>query len=67
MLKAPKRMAAVSADIAERFTSHVKPKKMKGMVVVYDRDACVQMYYLLGEKLGFDAIEVVVNVLTKRR
>lgn len=62
MLKAPKRMAAVSEDIASHFTSHVKPKKMKGMVVVYDRDACVQMYYLLGQKLGFDAIEVVMNV-----
>ena len=62
MLKAPKRMAAVSEDIAHHFTSHVKPKKMKGMVVVYDRDACVQMYYLLGEKLGFDAIEVVMNI-----
>lgn len=62
MLKAPKRMAAVSEDIANHFVSHVKPKQMKGMVVVYDRDACVQMYYLLGEKLGFDAVEVVMNV-----
>ncbi|MGS0675958.1 type I restriction endonuclease subunit R [Shewanella sp. 125m-1] len=62
MLKAPKRMAAVSEDIAKHFVSHVKPKQMKGMVVVYDRDACVQMYYLLGEKLGFDAVEVVMNV-----
>ena len=62
MLKAPKRMVAVSNDIVEHFTSHVKPKKMKGMLVVYDRDACVQMYYLLGEKLGFDAVEVVMNV-----
>jgi type I restriction enzyme R subunit len=62
MLKAPKRMEAVSKDIAEHFTRHVKPKKMKGMVVVYDREACVQMYYLLGQKLGFDAIEVVMNV-----
>ena len=62
MLKAPKRMAAVSSDIAQHFTSHVKPKKMKGMVVMYDREACVQMYYLLGEKLGFDALEVVMNV-----
>jgi type I restriction enzyme R subunit len=62
MLKAPKRMEAISADIAEHFTSHVKPKKMKGMVVVYDRDACVQMYYLLGNQLGFDAVEVVMNV-----
>lgn len=55
-------MAAVSNDIVEHFTSHVMPKKMKGMVVVYDREACVQMYYLLGEKLGFDAVEVVMNV-----
>lgn len=62
MLKAPKRMAAVSDDIANHFLSHVKPKQMKGMVVVYDRDACVQMYYLLGKKLGFDAVEVVMNV-----
>lgn len=62
MLKAPKRMAAISQDIAEHFRSHVKPKYMKGMVVVYDRDACVQMYYLLGTKLGFDAVEVVMNV-----
>ena len=62
MLKAPKRMKAVSNDIVEHFTSHVKPKKMKGMVVVYDREACVQMYYLLSNKLGKDAVEVVMNV-----
>jgi type I restriction enzyme R subunit len=62
MLKAPKRMAAISEDIVEHFNSHVRPKKMKGMVVVYDRDACVQMYYLLGEKLGYDAVDVIMNV-----
>ncbi|WP_163583829.1 hypothetical protein, partial [Klebsiella pneumoniae] len=32
MLKSPRRMAAVSNDIVEHFTSHVMPKKMKGMV-----------------------------------
>ncbi|AMR67323.1 type I restriction endonuclease subunit R [Aquipseudomonas alcaligenes] len=62
MLKAPKRMEAISADIAKHFISHVQPKKMKAMVVVYDREACVQMYDLLGNKLGFDALEVVMNV-----
>jgi len=62
MLKAPKRMQAISEDVTEHFNSHVRPKKMKGMVVVYDRDACVQMYYLLGQKLGFDAVEIVMNV-----
>ncbi|MBF0266921.1 MAG: type I restriction endonuclease subunit R, partial [Gammaproteobacteria bacterium] len=34
----------------------------KGMVVVYDRDAVVQMYYLLCERLGKDAVEVVMNI-----
>jgi type I restriction enzyme, R subunit len=62
LLKTPKRMQAISADIAEHFDSHVKPKKMKGMVVVYDREACVQMYYLLGKLLGFEAVEVVMNI-----
>ncbi len=64
MLKAPHRMSAVSDDIAEHFAEHVKPKKMKGMVVVYDRDACVQMYYLLGKNknIGYDSIEVVMSV-----
>lgn len=62
MLKAPKRMARISEDIVEHFNAHVKPKKLKAMVVVYDRDACVQMYYLLKEKLGKDSIEVIMNV-----
>jgi type I restriction enzyme R subunit len=34
MLKAHKRIAAISTDIAGHFTSRVKSKKMKGMVVV---------------------------------
>lgn len=62
LLKAPKRMEAIADDITQHFTSHVQPKKMKGMVVVYDREACVQMYYLLRDRLGADAIEVVMNV-----
>lgn len=62
LLKAPKRMEAIADDITQHFTSHVQPKKMKGMVVVYDREACVQMYYLLRDRLGADAIELVMNV-----
>lgn len=62
MLKAPKRMNAISEDIVTHFNHHVKTKHMKGMVVVYDRDACVQMYYLLIKHLGKAAVEVVMNV-----
>jgi type I restriction enzyme R subunit len=62
MLKSPRRMAAVSNDIVEHFTSHVMPKKMKAWLWYTIAKPCVQMYYLLGEKLGFDAVEVVMNV-----
>ncbi len=62
LLKAPKRITATADDIAEHFKTHVEPKQFKGMVVVYDRDAVVQMYYLLCERLGKDAVEVVMNI-----
>ncbi len=62
LLKAPKRITAIADDISEHFKSHVEPKQFKGMVVVHDRDAVVQMYYLLCERLGKDAVEVVMNI-----
>ena len=62
VLKAPKRITAIADDIAEHFQTHVEPKKFKGMVVVYDRDAVVQMYYLLCERLGKGAVETVMNI-----
>lgn len=62
MLKAPNRMAAISDDIVKHFKTHVQPKGLKAMVVVYDREACVTMYDLLSKKLGKDAVEVVMNV-----
>ena len=54
LLKAPKRITAIADDITEHFKTHVDPKQLKGIVVVYDRDAVVQMYYLLCERLGKD-------------
>jgi len=39
-----------------KFESHVAPKQFKGMVVVYDREAVVRMYYLLCEHLGKEAV-----------
>ena len=62
LLKAPKRITSIADDIAEHFTTHVAPKQFKGMVVVYDRDAVVQMYYLLRDRLGTDAVEAVMNI-----
>ncbi len=62
LLKAPKRIAAIADDIAEHFRTHVEPKRFKGIVVVYDRDAVVQMYYLLRERLGKHAVEAVMSI-----
>ncbi len=62
LLKAPKRMEAIANDIQEHFTSHVEPKGLKAMVVVYDREACVLMYDLLTKRFGEGTCEVVMNV-----
>jgi len=62
LLKAPKRMEAIANDIQEHFTSHVEPKGLKAMVVVYDREACVKMYDLLSKRFGEGVCEVVMNV-----
>lgn len=62
LLKAPKRITAIADDIAEHFQTHVAPKKFKSMVVVYDRDAVVQMYYLLRKRLGENKIEAIMNI-----
>ena len=62
LLKAPKRITAIADDITNHYQSHVAPKQFKGMVVVYDREAVVRMYYLLCEQLGKDAVEVVMNI-----
>ena len=62
LLKAPRRITAIADDIAGHFKTHVEPKRFKGMVVVYDRDAVVMMYYLLAERLGKDSVEAVMNI-----
>ena len=62
LLKAPKRMEAIANDIQEHFTSHVEPKGLKAMVVVYDREACVLMYDLLTKRFGEGTCEVVMNL-----
>ncbi len=62
LLKAPKRMEMIADDIGQHFTSHVAPKGLKAMVVVYDREACVLMYDLLTNRLGKGACEVIMNI-----
>lgn len=62
LLKAPQRITAIADDIAQHYKTHVAPKNFKAMVVVYDREAIVQIYYLLCERLGKSAVEAVMNL-----
>ena len=62
LLKAPKRMIAIADDIQTHFQTHVEPKGLKAMVVVYDREACVAMYDLLSKRLGEGRCEVIMNI-----
>ncbi|NCC61040.1 MAG: type I restriction endonuclease subunit R [Verrucomicrobiae bacterium] len=62
LLKAPKRITAIADDITQHYQTHVAPKQFKALAVVYDRDAVVQMYYLLRDRLGADAVEVVMSI-----
>src|SRR5690606_17282070 len=61
LLKAPARIRAVADDVAQHFRARIEPSGFNGMVVVYDREACVVMKHLLDERLGPDASEVVMT------
>lgn len=60
LLTAPDRLTAVADHITHHFLEHIEPAAFKGMVVMYDRSACAMMYYLLAQRLGADAVEVVM-------
>jgi type I restriction enzyme R subunit len=60
LLAAPVRITAVADHITQHFQEPLEPSGFKGMVVMIDRPACVMMYYLLVQRLGTDAIEVVM-------
>lgn len=62
MLLAPARMNAIADDITNHFNTHVASKGLKGMVVVYNREACVVMYDLLTKRLGQGAVDVIMNL-----
>lgn len=60
LLKAPQRMRSIADDITAHFRERIEPSGLKGMVVVYDRESCVIMYHELAQRLGEDAVEIVM-------
>jgi type I restriction enzyme, R subunit len=62
LVKAPERLAAITADIAEHFQVHVEPNGFKAQVVCYDRAACVLYKDALDQVLPEEASAVVMTL-----
>lgn len=62
LLKASDRIEKVAADIAEHFTTKVRPQNFKGQVVVLDKEACVMMKAALDQHLPQEASTVVMSM-----
>ncbi|WP_295458199.1 hypothetical protein [uncultured Thiodictyon sp.] len=65
LVKAPKRIAAICADIAKHYRGTVEPNGFKGMVVTFDQECCLLYKEALDEHLGVDASTVVISVAGK--
>jgi type I restriction enzyme R subunit len=62
LVKAPERLAAITADIAVHFQDHVEPNGFKAQVVCYDRNACVLYKDELDRILPEEASAVVMTL-----
>ena len=62
LMKAPERVAAITADIAKHFLESVDPNGLKAQVVVYDREACVLYKEAFDGVLPTEASEVVMSL-----
>jgi type I restriction enzyme R subunit len=62
LVKAPERLAAITADIAEHFQQHVQPNGFKAQVVCYDRAACVLYKDALDRLLPEETSAVVMTL-----
>jgi type I restriction enzyme R subunit len=62
IVKAPERLAAITADIAEHYQEHVEPNGFKAQIVCYDRNACVRYKDELDRVLSEEASAVVMTL-----
>ncbi len=67
LLKAPKRVAAVCADIAKHFREQIEPNGFKGQVVTFDREACALYKKELDKHLPPEASTVIITVAGDER
>ncbi|MBI1318329.1 MAG: HsdR family type I site-specific deoxyribonuclease [Candidatus Hydrogenedens sp.] len=62
LVKAPERVAAVCADIAQHFQEKVAPNGFGAQVVCFDREACLLYKQALDQHLDAEISDIVVSV-----
>ena len=67
ILKHPKRIAQVAADVAEHFVEHVRPNGFKGMLVCRDKEMCalykVALDAELQQRIGGEAATEMTRII----
>ncbi len=66
VLKAPQRIAAIAAHIAQHFQENVNPRGFKALVVTPDREACALYKRALDEYLPAEWSQVVYSQNVKK-
>jgi type I restriction enzyme R subunit len=61
LVKAPRRISRICADIAQHYQANVEPNGFKGMVVTYDQESCILYKDELEKHLPSESIEVVIS------
>ncbi|MFF7717121.1 HsdR family type I site-specific deoxyribonuclease [Streptomyces sp. NPDC007988] len=61
LIKAPRRIEKIAADIAQHFTERVEPHGFKAQIVVYDKPTCVAYKQELDKHLPAEASTVVMS------
>jgi type I restriction enzyme R subunit len=61
LIKAPRRIEKVAADIAQHFLEKVEPQGFKAQIVVYDKPTCVAYKRELDKHLPAEASTIVMS------
>lgn len=62
LVKAPERIQAICADIAQHFKEKVAPNGFGAQVVTFDRESCVRYKQELDKHLPPEASDIVISV-----
>ena len=66
LVKSPKRVQKICADIATHFQEKIEPQKLKAMVVTYDQESCLLYKDELDKHLPDGTTDIVISVSDKK-